>query len=207
MPATTSLFDYILQLLANPALAQSFLSDPDGTIDGIDLNQVDITVVAAEINNAASLLNSSGVASIAIPALIPGLTAGGLLDSFVTSFYADHPISSNVWTEDEVTQAFAGPDGVAITAGEEVEEVTAATGGSIAVGGEVEDSGIANNGSVAAGDEIEFEDNGDITIGNGNVEINGNGNDLVGGDQINLDDSPGTNVATNGSWIQEAEDG
>ena len=28
MPGTSSLFDYILQLLANPALAQSFLSDP-----------------------------------------------------------------------------------------------------------------------------------------------------------------------------------
>ena len=142
MPGTSSLFDFILQLLANPSLAQSFLSDPDGAYGGVNLNQTDITVVATEINNAASLLNSSGVASIAIPALLPGMTGGQLLDSFVTSFHADHPTTSNVWTEDDVTQAFAGAGGIAVSAGEEVEHVTAATGGSIAVSGEVEESGV-----------------------------------------------------------------
>ena len=129
MPGTSSLFDFILQLLASPALAQSFLSDPDGTNDAIDLNQVDINIVAAEINNAASLLNSGGVASIAIPALLPGMTAGALLDSFVTGFYADHPTTSNAWADDDLTQAFAGADGIAISGGEEVEDVLAATGG------------------------------------------------------------------------------
>ena len=133
MPGTSSLFDLILQLLANPALAQSFLSDPDGTFDGVDLNQTDINVVAAEINNAAALLNSSGVASIAIPALLPGMTAGQLLDSFVTSFYADHPVENNVWTEDDVTQAFAGAGGIAVSAGEEAENLNLAAGGSVAV--------------------------------------------------------------------------
>ena len=127
MPGTSSLFDLILNLLANPALAQSFLSDPDGTFDGIDLNQTDINVVVAEINNSAALLNSSGVASIAIPALLPGMTAGELLDSFVTSFYADHPVENNVWTEDDVTQAFAGAGGIAVSAGEEAEDMTLAT--------------------------------------------------------------------------------
>ncbi len=205
MPGTSSLFDFILQLLANPALAQSFLSDPDGTFDGVDLNQTDITIVASEINNAASLLNSSGVASIAIPALLPGTTGGQLLDSFVTSFYADHPTTSNVWADDDVTQAFAGEDGVAVAGGEEVEHVTAATGGSIAVSGEVEESGFAIGGSIAAGGDVEFEENGDITIGDGNVAINGNDNDVVGGDQIELENSPGANVATNGSWIQNAD--
>ena len=125
----------------------------------------------------------------------------------MTSFYADHPTTSNVWADDDVTQAFAGVGGVAVTAGEEVEHVTAATGGSIAVSGEVEDSGFAIGGSIAAGDDIEFEENGDITIGDGNVSIDGHGNDVVGGDQIKLDELAGFNVATNGSWIQEAEDG
>ena len=208
MPATTSsLFDFILQLLANPALAQSFLSDPDGTFDGVDLNQTDITIVATEINNAASLLNSSGIASIAIPALVPGLTGGQLLDSFVTSFYADHPTTSNVWADGDVSQAFANVGGVAVAAGEEVEDVIAAAGGSVAVGGDVEESGIANGGGIASGGDIEFEENDDITVGDGNVQIFGNGNDVVGGDQINNDDSPGSNIATNGSTIQEAEDG
>ena len=208
MPATTSsLFDFILQLLANPALAQSFLSDPDGTFDGVDLNQTDITIVATEINNAASLLNSSGVASIAIPVIVPGLTGGQLLDSFVTSFYADHPTTSNVWADGDVSQAFANVGGVAVAAGEEVEDVIAAAGGSVAVGGDVDESGIANGGGIAAGGDIEFEENDDITVGDGNVQIFGNGNDVVGGDQINNDDSPGSNIATNGSTIQEAEDG
>ena len=170
MPATTSsLFDFILQLLANPGLAQSFLSDPDGTFDGIDLNQIDVTVVATEINNAASLLNSSGVASITIPALLPGVTGGQLLDSFVTGFYADHPITSNVWADGDVSQAFANVGGVAVAAGEEIEDVIAAAGGSVAVGGDVEESGIANGGGIAAGGDIEFEEIDDITVGDGNV--------------------------------------
>ena len=40
MPGTSSLFDFILQLLASPALAQSFLSDPDGTNDAIDTHAI-----------------------------------------------------------------------------------------------------------------------------------------------------------------------
>ena len=173
-PACSTSF---FKLLANPALAQSFLSDPDGTFDGIDLNQVDINVVVAEINNSASLLNSSGVASIAIPALLPGMTAGELLDSFVTSFYADHPDHEQRVGRGDVTQAFASAGGIAVSAGEEVEDVNAAAGGSVAVDGEVEESGIANGGGIAAGGDIEFEEIDDIIVGNGNVGIIGEDND------------------------------
>ncbi|MGH3457304.1 hypothetical protein, partial [Aeromicrobium sp.] len=208
MPGTSSLFDLILQLLANPALAQSFLSDPDGTFDGVDLNQTDINVVVAEINNSAALLNSSGVASIAIPVLLPGMTAGELLDSFVTSFYADHPVENNVWAEDDVTQAFAGAGGIAVSSDDEVEDLTAATDGSVAIGGKVEESGIATGGSIAAGDDVEFEETGGIIIGDGNVgAIIGEDNTVVGGDQFNVDESEEVNIATNGSVNQVAEDG
>ena len=141
MAGVTTLLNFILQLLSDPELAQSYAANPEETLAENGLGGAS----AAEVSHAVSTVGSLAAASapataFAIPVAADASPAS-ILNSFVNNFYAG---SNNVWADGDVTQAFAGPGGVAIASQDEVEDVTIATDGGLAIGGDVEHSGVAN---------------------------------------------------------------
>ncbi len=226
MVGVTALLDFILRLLSDPELAETFSNDPEGSLDDHGLSQIPPQDASNALHSVTTLLGGGGSGgggtafipvAHAVPVPVPVLVGGSpapaadttadILQNFVTNYYGDGVTTNNVWAQGDVSQAIAAPGGIAVVGGEEAEQINVATGGSVAVSGGIEESGIALNGGLAAGGDVEFEGNGDIVIGDGNVDVNGDGNTVVGDDQVNVSGSTGVNVADEGSTIQIADNG
>lgn len=201
MAGTSDLYNFVLKLLSDPSVAQSFLADPDNALRSVDVDDVIET-----LGQVAALWGTTS--PLTVPAFVSGATAGSVLDTFVTGYYATNPINSSVWADGRVTQAFAPDGGIAVSAGKKVHDVVAATNGSVGIDGKTHDTGIALDGSIAAGDgNIHINDNDDVVIGDGNVRIeDGNDNFVIGDDANNIDGN-GINVAGDNSTIQDASNG
>ncbi len=226
MVGVTALLDFILRLLSDPELAETFSNDPEGSLDDHGLSQVPPQDASNALHSVTTLLGGGGgggggtafiPVAHAVPVPVPVLVGGppasapdttaDILQNFVTNYYGDGITTNNVWAQGDVSQAIAAPGGVAVVGGDEAEQINVATGGSVAVSGGIEDSGLALNGGVAAGGNVEFEGNDDVVIGDGNVDVEGNNNTVVGDDQVNVTGSNGVNVADGGSTIQVADNG
>ena len=228
MVGVTTLLDFILRLLSDPEAAESFSSDPEGSLVQAGLSQVAPQEAANAVHSVTTLLGGGGGGGgyipvphlvgvpvpqvVAVPVVVGGGAAGpaaetaDILQNFVMNYYGDGNTVNNVWAGGDVSQAIAAPGGVAIS-GEDAEEINVATNGSVAVSGGIDESGIALNGGLAAGGDVEFAGTDDVVIGDGNVDVEGNGNTVVGDDQVNVSGSAGVNVADEGSVIQVADNG
>ena len=221
MAGVTALLDFILRLLSDPELAESFSNDPEGSLDDHGLSQVPPEVASNAVHSVTTLMGGGGgggtqfvpvAHAVPVPVFVGGGSApapdtADILQTFVSNYYGDGITTNNVWAQGDVSQAIAAPGGVAVVGGEQAEHITVATGGSVAVSGGVEDTGIALNGGLAAGGDVAFEGNDDVVIGDGNVDVEGFGNTVVGEDQVNVVGSNGVNVADGGSTIQVADNG
>ena len=175
MVGVTALLDFILRLLSDPELAETFSNDPEGSLDDHGLSQVPPQDASNALHSVTTLLGGGGgggggtafiPVAHAVPVPVPVMVGGppasapdttaDILQNFVTNYYGDGVTTNNVWAQGDVSQAIAAPGGVAVVGGDEAEQINVATDGSVAVSGGIEDSGLALNGGVAAGGNVEF---------------------------------------------------
>ncbi len=201
MAGVTTLLNFILQLLADPELAESYVANPEETLADNGLSGVTAAEVTHTVGTVSTLVNAGAAPAAAFAIPVAAAAPADILNSFVTNYYADS--INNVWADGDVTQAFAAPGGIAIAGGEEVEDVNIATDGGLVIGGDVEHSGVANGGGIAAHGDVEFENVGEVVVGDDNVT--GDNNQVAGEDIVNV--SNASDVIVSDGDVNHAEGG
>jgi hypothetical protein len=202
MTQSTSILDFIRQLLFSEDLRQDFAADPEGTLadhglDNLSPDDVHDALVLVEDNQTADFsrdFNVGNNASFTPPPPVQH-TAGGdvhhqaveYLNNYITNNFID---DRDTITDNSINQQI-DTGGGAFDQDIDVDSVVASGDGSVAAGGDISDSTVTTgdgntvgDGNVRGDGNIVGDDNDGNFTGSGDGNVVGNDNQAVTGTRL-----------------------